>query len=326
MPSPSATPFHGIHMKTETAQLTVLPKPKPNEYTAADPKPIMEQLIPKLRQEADYVIVLAHYPRQNASAILQNIQGIDLLIAGYGQADEPQIKSKSGMTTISPGYNGRAIGRLSLYRDASSPQVQAKGEVVPVNDQLDHDAEIRKLLEAYKEDTKKLPKPDMAPTKYTLAGAENCRQCHQASHAQWKTQRHAHAFATLSERNQHFNPECLPCHTTYYLKDNGFRDITNPNSKNYTDVQCEVCHGPSLHHAINEKNLLWGVNFEESQKARIREQIKATMPIKKPEKKVCLECHTDKTDPKFNYEEKIKLVSHEDPNPGPANAPTPAAQ
>jgi len=309
-PSPSPTPFHGIEVKSDIEELTVLPKADPDEFKATDPKPILQKLIPELRQRADYVVVLAHFPRQNASAILEGMEGIDLLIAGYGSAEEPQIRDRNGMISASPGYTGRAIGRMMLSNDPATGAIKAEGEVVAINSTFSSQPDVAKLLNEYRQETRKLPTVQTEPIQYTLAGAESCKICHEEPFAKWKQMRHSHAFNTLVEQNQHFNPECLPCHTTSFMKDNGFRDIST--TKQFTDVQCESCHGPSLQHVVNERNLKFGVNFQESYKESIRKQIMESMPIVKPGPEVCMECHTTKTDPKFDYETKLPIISHKD--------------
>lgn len=77
-------------------------------------------------------------------------------------------------------------------------------------------------------------------------GMDRCKTCHPEhvkAYSEWKYSRN---FRILEMRGKDHDAQCLPCHTTGYGKQGGFRNVEEtPHMKN---IQCEACHGPaSLH-------------------------------------------------------------------------------
>jgi len=73
-----------------------------------------------------------------------------------------------------------------------------------------------------------------------------CAECHPGTHNGWAKTRHAHAFQTLKDINQHNNAECLACHSVGFGVTGGFvSELATPGLSN---VQCENCHGPAGGH------------------------------------------------------------------------------
>ena len=81
-----------------------------------------------------------------------------------------------------------------------------------------------------------------------FVGGATCAGCHAAEDQIWSKSRHAHAMATLENKNQQFDNECIRCHVVGFEK-GGFQSlITTPQ---FANVQCESCHGPGREHAGN---------------------------------------------------------------------------
>jgi hypothetical protein len=76
-------------------------------------------------------------------------------------------------------------------------------------------------------------------------GNEACSDCHQEAVDYWKTTVHAKAWATLVERGQQFDYECINCHVTGWEQPGG---STLSHNENLRDVGCEQCHGPGSIH------------------------------------------------------------------------------
>jgi len=223
-------------------------------------------------------------------------------------------KETRGALVASPGFDGRVIGQVKLAYDATAKRYGATGKIVPINSTLKADPTVEKLVEEYKEDTRKLAPPQQqAATRYTLAGVETCRNCHLPEYGQWSTTQHAHAIDTLTEKNQQYNPECLPCHVTYYNVDNGFRSLST--TPQFVNVQCEVCHGPSMAHVRYTQMMSQASRLAESQKKLLEQKIEESRPIKTPDEKTCLKCHTPENDDNFVYAVKIEKVRHLTPTP-----------
>ncbi len=85
------------------------------------------------------------------------------------------------------------------------------------------------------------PPPD---AKYI--GVEACKMCHSDKYDAWSKTAHSKSFELLVIMGQDKNEKCLPCHSTGYGKESGFKDAeSTPDLKGTT---CEACHGPGSEH------------------------------------------------------------------------------
>jgi hypothetical protein len=124
------------------------------------------------------------------------------------------------------------------------------------------------------------------PVRENFAGADACAECHEYLVTEWKATRHARAFDTLKKKSRETLPACQKCHVTGFDKTGGFVD--QELTPGLAGVQCEACHGAATTHAANHENRKYLVT--------------------KPSESLCRECHTKVKDPKFNYQNKIRLV------------------
>ena len=107
-------------------------------------------------------------------------------------------------------------------------------------------------------------------------GVDECAKCHQAEYDIWKNTGHAHAMATLQSRNQQLDHGCVKCHVVGY-EQGGFQAIYS--TPQFSNVQCESCHGPGRSHAENPGK---GYGF-------------MSVPVG------CMQCHTQSNSPDFNF-------------------------
>jgi hypothetical protein len=99
-------------------------------------------------------------------------------------------------------------------------------------------------------DRKPAPAPEGTAS---YVGVETCANCHAEEHAFWLKTRHANAYRTLSSQFKEFNLDCVGCHVTGYEKPGG---STVTHVSDFTNVQCEVCHGPGSRHVADNKDPL----------------------------------------------------------------------
>ena len=123
----------------------------------------------------------------------------------------------------------------------------------------------------------------------TLAGWQQCRQCHPKQVSFWQTTDHAGAWQTLKQDNQQFNEDCLLCHVTlpYYDADRVRAEnllLQLPASLN--TVGCEACHGPAAAHSKDP-------------------EVAQTIL---PNEKTCLQCHTPDHDDNFVFSDKLGKI------------------
>lgn len=110
-------------------------------------------------------------------------------------------------------------------------------------------------------------------------GSSYCKTCHKEEYEKWEKTTHFSATKVLEIDHQERNPECLVCHSTAFGK-GGYPD----NTKDFTGIGCEVCHGVGKNHPP------------------------AKMKVEKGTQS-CLKCHTKRDSPFFN-EGFLQLIDH----------------
>lgn len=120
----------------------------------------------------------------------------------------------------------------------------------------------------------------------TYAGVGACVGCHPAQTQKWETTGHARAWAVLEHDGSESNLDCVGCHSTGFSKEGGF--LRPASAGALIDVQCEVCHGPSLAHAYSPQTV--------------------PPPQRVPTETTCIECHQwDRSRP-FEFDNWLPVV------------------
>jgi len=127
--------------------------------------------------------------------------------------------------------------------------------------------------------------------KLSFTGWMTCALCHFPQTEFWKTTDHFSAFQTLTEQEQQFNLNCLPCHVT-----SQYKDIKISNNETLLlslpvqllQVGCEICHGPGKNHAVSQT---------------------PSDISRKPDMTICIRCHTSERDEDFNYYNDIERIA-----------------
>jgi hypothetical protein len=133
--------------------------------------------------------------------------------------------------------------------------------------------------------------PELQLEKLAFTGWMTCGPCHIPQTDFWKKTGHAAAYQALSEEEQQFNLDCLPCHVTAEYKD---MKISSNDAVLLSlpavlqQVGCEVCHGPGKNHAASQSP------------ADIS---------RKPDASVCTRCHTSERDENFNYDNDVEQIA-----------------
>ena len=125
--------------------------------------------------------------------------------------------------------------------------------------------------------------------RFGYTGWQFCARCHHTQAAFWKKTGHSNSYKTLSDKQQNFNLDCLPCHVTYDPgnKDVKLKDILSFPADLLT-VGCELCHGPGTFHNTDPA--------------------KQSM-VPRPAEKICIRCHTPERDDNFIFQKDIKAVT-----------------
>lgn len=258
-----------------------------------DPKTTIDKFLPQLRQseKPDLIVLLAHMRRESALKFL-DINGIDIVINGHIETETDVIDMDSvqagGRIFVQPGPKGQKLGELRVAID-NQGQKSYKQKMVKLDSSVKNDGEMVKLYEEYDEKIEALFFSSLADKKNNrrknYASDSVCKTCHTETHDVWSNSRHAKAYSTLLRVNKAFDPECLKCHTTGFDKPGGFiSEVDTPDLKN---VQCEVCHGPGLMHADSPKP---GFGAQANQ--------------------ACQQCHVKNHSPRFDFSEYWSRIKH----------------
>ena len=255
--------------------------------SVSDPIEAVKKALEEIRPTSDLVIVLGHLDMGEATALAQNVDGIDLVITGHG--DQKIAKpSKVGRTFIAMNNDrGQSIGKLEIYLNPEKKIIKIDGSTIPIADSVAQDPEIAELIAEYQTRLRELPMGSIKSIQEKYVTSESCRECHAEAYQAWKSSGHARAFETLEERDSHYDPECLKCHTTGYRLSTGFLRIDN--TPQYKDVQCEACHGPGETHAADPTSAY-----------SIAEVTS-----------LCSSCHSHDRSPGFHYPDYWKVIQHE---------------
>lgn len=256
------------------------------------PKEALEKWLPELKaQEPDLVILLTHMNKESALALLDT-EGVDVIINGHIENDQHLVdftpQQIKGKFFAQPGPRGQKLGNLRVTLHPDGTQTFAP-EIIALDSKIHSDPGMKTLYEEYNEGVEALfmesLKARRGKKESVYATEQTCKTCHADAYAKWEQSRHGHAYSTLKKVNKAFDPECLVCHTTGFNETGGFlSEVDTPELEN---VQCEVCHGPRREHAQSPS----GGFAQEARQA-------------------CSRCHVRNHSPKFDYKTYWPKIAH----------------
>ena len=227
----------------------------------ADPVETARKVVPELEKKSDVVVALATLEPEQARSLAKQVQGIDLILGGYGAFLSANIdlvgETLVGKTRILyAGNQGKKVGEVRVFLGENAKIARAERELVNLGKRVPDDPGIMDLVERNRVAINELnkrqaPLVDAAKLRAMYEGSsyvrsEACKDCHEEAFRIWEETKHAHAFQILVERHQDYNPECVVCHTTGFRRPTGF--VNAKSTPDLMNVQCEACHGPGKEH------------------------------------------------------------------------------
>jgi len=198
------------------------------EVKALPAEPALKAILAKERKAVDQVILLSHLGLKRDREVASYLG--KAVIAGSHSLDvlEPaEIRSDSWMGQ--PKTEGQQIGRIFVLSTGNQAQL------IDLGKDLDVENETQKEILAYREEVRKLSLAEADEKGSEIlrkvsfsANANNCRACHQKQFDFWQSTKHASAYLVLYEKNQHFNPDCIGCHTLGFQDPRGFALAAKP--------------------------------------------------------------------------------------------------
>jgi hypothetical protein len=259
---------------------------------AGDPAAAVKKIVADIRPRVTLLIVLSNLGLEQDRLLARQVPGIDLIIGGRATA-RMLAPVQEGKTMIVQAYNrGQFLGRIDA--SASGAKVVLRDTLVPLAESIRDDKAISALTKEYRSTLIAMnrieffkeqmnAKKNGAPGDALYAGAEKCAACHQPQYDNWLNTAHSQAYDTLMKNCNHFDIECLPCHTTGFKEPGGY-SVAQGEKSPFIHVQCEVCHGPGKNH-------------------KGRGDI-----VRNPGEGICKQCHDEKNSPRFNYSEYLPIV------------------
>jgi len=111
------------------------------------------ELVPRIRQEADLVVLVTHQEQARDFEIVDGVPGIDLLLAAHEHANVFEHGLQRGETLIAKTSAwGREVGRveLTLARGTAGWELEdAVASLMRVTAAVEEDPEVNRLLEPY---------------------------------------------------------------------------------------------------------------------------------------------------------------------------------
>jgi hypothetical protein len=258
------------------------------------PLEVLNKLIDELKEkEKPHLIVLLSHMKKEQGIKLLDVEGVNIVINGHIEDEEDIIDMKpvikNGKVFVQPGPRGQKMGELKVTFD-SDGKISFTHQMVKLDSHVKFDPEMVELYDKYNQKIEALFFASLAAKRKNknskvFATETTCAGCHPDEHKVWSESRHGRAYNTLVKVNKSFDPECLICHTVGFDKPGGFvSEIDTPNLKN---VQCEVCHGSGIKHAESPQP-----------------------GFGKKAKDACKMCHVKNHSPKFNFNDYWPKIRH----------------
>ena len=288
-----------------------------------DPATAIKKVMPKLKGQTDYIILLAHATKDESIALAKQFPEFNLVVTSDCPPEppaEPQKIPGAKALLIEVGHKGMDAIVLGLYDE---PQRIVRYQRVPLDSRFELSKEMVMLMVAYQDQIKALgfaglglrsvPQPQLQ-SNGKFVSSDKCEPCHEESYRIWKKSTHSHAYETLAklEPPRNYDPECVSCHvvgwhpTRYFPYEGGYESMKK--TPKLIDVSCDSCHGPGEKHIAAES----GSN--EALMEKYRKAVRLTKADS--EKFFCVTCHDGDNSPEFKFQTYWPLVEHYEPKDG----------
>jgi hypothetical protein len=293
-----------------------------SEIEMSDPRAALKRIVPKMKQDSDYLVLLANAPVDESIRLAKEFPQFDLVLSAGGPAEppaQPTMLNDGKTVFVEMGEKGMNAVVLGLFDDPKHP---VRYQRVPLDSRFPQSREMRLLMAAYQEQLKQMgfERLGAKPVPHPLheanggyVGTKVCGECHEESNKVWRKSAHAEAYATLEKLDppRNFDPECVSCHVVgwnpgkFFPYCGGY--LGPKKTPELENVGCEDCHGPGQRHALAEK----GKDVE------LQKKMQKTVRITKEEaadprsgKQNCYTCHDGDNSPDFKFETYYPLIEH----------------
>jgi 2',3'-cyclic-nucleotide 2'-phosphodiesterase (5'-nucleotidase family) len=138
--------------------LTRVPSEPPADFRVLDPEQTAADYVPQVAEEADVLVVLTNMSYREGLALVEDIPGVDLLIAALPDQPPSQAMRVPGTSTIAivaeqpaPGHTGRWVGRLQVTVEGNGELNGEAWETRAMDSRFADDLEMQALLDRYRQ-------------------------------------------------------------------------------------------------------------------------------------------------------------------------------
>ncbi|UCH82700.1 MAG: hypothetical protein JSW50_09475 [Candidatus Latescibacterota bacterium] len=268
-------------------------------YVIRAPIPVLADVVPRVREEADLVLLLAHMEKSELDSVLAAVDGVDIVVMGHSA--KPSVTTEPvilhGVPVYQASHQGQYLGRALMTLDRAGRIIESTNEITLLDRSIPDDPEMAALVREFETENRSYQKKLFAEEQLgdhaganrprdVFLGVANCQRCHVDEFEAYIGSRHARAYSTLSGLFKHRDSGCVICHSTGYGEPGGFTGSRMVgNMVDLIDVQCEACHGPGRDHSRDG-----------SYAAVARES--------------CVKCHTKEQDPEFDFATAWGAIEH----------------
>lgn len=268
------------------------------DWEIQDPEELIGDALKYARGKSDLVFAILAGGIPHVQDFVERHEGMDIVVVSRCSERLSEPMKINDTLLFSTGDMGQYLGRLDA--ELKDGQWDFRPELIPLDDEISEDPGMVAIYDKYQERVKAMAAEEVEGLRNTVADrgatslplAKDCLSCHQETFTSWAGKPHARAMESLVEKDEQFNPECVPCHTTGY-KTGGFISIST--TPQYSGVQCIVCHGPMKEH----------IAFQCNPSSSPDADVEMVKPVKE---RACLTCHTPARDRHFDFEKDKALV------------------
>lgn len=206
---------------------------KADDFDFKDSRDVLRELVPRLREKADAVVVLLHETPSDARRIVEEIPAMDVVIVGHSPGYMFNPDRIDNTLLVRGGNRGQYLSVLDLAFDSSQTIVDYSGEGKPLGSTVEKIREMDIKINEYEKERKARQQSErrkeavgkaMSQGTESFIGAVMCQRCHSQEYTGWVDT--AHFSAQISG------------------------DPPGPASDgvDVTGVQCEHCHGLGTFH------------------------------------------------------------------------------
>jgi len=261
----------------------------------------LAETLPQLKQQADFIVVLAYARPDTLRSLADRFHEIDCLLGGNVPQSSETAERLNRAVAFNVTDKGKVLGKLTFKRTGSTLELTGS-QALKVKDTIAPAPEMTAIISDFKESLRQRnvelaseegldPIERSQTTADLYVGQQACATCHPAAHKINFESAHTRAFQTLVVKKSEFDPDCIRCHAVGYGAKDGFFNLQKTPA--LAGVQCENCHGRGGNHA----------------KAMGLKQ-RAASTFRPVTPNTCVKCHDKENSENFKYETFWPRIAH----------------